>query len=72
MDKVLSDTIGRTGWTGFLGARAELPGLLAQGRTVLETLEIELGVARKLMVSHKGRGDELFQVSENFLNRQKF
>jgi predicted RNase H-like HicB family nuclease len=37
----------------------ELPGLVAQGRTVAETLEIAQDVARKLLESYREHGDEL-------------
>ena len=37
----------------------ELPGLVAQGRTVAETLEIAQDVARKLVESYEEHGDPL-------------
>ena len=44
---------------GFLATSEELPGLLAQGRTVAETIEIAQDVARKLVESYIEHGDEL-------------
>ncbi|MHB8516091.1 MAG: type II toxin-antitoxin system HicB family antitoxin [Dehalococcoidia bacterium] len=44
---------------GFLATSDELPGLVAQGRTVAETLEIAQDVARKLVESYAEHGDEL-------------
>lgn len=44
---------------GFLATSDELPGLVAQGRTVSETLEIAQDVARKLVESYREHGDEL-------------
>ena len=44
---------------GFLANSDELPGLVAQGRTVAETLEIAQDVARKLVDSYREHGDEL-------------
>lgn len=44
---------------GFLATSEELPGLLAQGRTLAETLEIAQDVARKLLESYREHGDEL-------------
>jgi predicted RNase H-like HicB family nuclease len=44
---------------GFLATSEDLPGLLAQGRTVAETLEIAQDVARKLVESYVEHGDEL-------------
>ena len=37
----------------------ELTGLLAQGRTIAETLEIAQDVARKLAESYRDHGDPL-------------
>jgi len=44
---------------GFLATSEGLPGLIAQGRTVAETLEIAQDVARKLIESYEEHGDEL-------------
>lgn len=44
---------------GFLATSDELPGLVAQGRTIAETLEIAQDVARKLVESYRERGDAL-------------
>ena len=44
---------------GYLATSDELPGLVAQGRTVAETLEIAQDVARKLIESYQDHGDEL-------------
>jgi len=44
---------------GFLATSNELPGLVAQGRTVAETLEIAQDVARKLVESYQEHGDDL-------------
>jgi antitoxin HicB len=44
---------------GFLATSEELPGLVAQGRTVAETMEIALDVARKLVESYVEHGDDL-------------
>lgn len=40
----------------FLATSDELPGLVAQGRTVAETLEIARDVARKLLEARRERG----------------
>lgn len=39
----------------YLGTSDELPGLVAQGRTVAETLEIARDVARKLIEASRDR-----------------
>jgi predicted RNase H-like HicB family nuclease len=44
---------------GFVATSDELPGLVAQGRTATETLEIAQDVARKLIESYREHGDEL-------------
>ena len=44
---------------GFLATSQDLPGLVAQGRTVAETLEIAQDVARKLVESFQEHGDAL-------------
>ena len=44
---------------GFLATSEELPGLVAQGRTAAEALEIARDVARKLIQSYQEHGDEL-------------
>ncbi|MDQ6676590.1 MAG: type II toxin-antitoxin system HicB family antitoxin [Acidobacteriota bacterium] len=40
---------------GFLATSDELPGLVAQGRTVAETVEIARDVARKLLDARRER-----------------
>ncbi len=40
----------------FLATSEELPGLVAQGRTVAETLDIARDVARKLIEARRERG----------------
>ena len=44
---------------GFLATSDDLPGLVAQGRTVAETMEIAQDVARKLIESYMEHGDPL-------------
>ena len=41
----------------FLATSDELSGLVAQGRTVAEALEIARDVARKLLEARRDRGD---------------
>ena len=50
----------------FLATSDELPGLVAQGRTVAEALEIARDVARKLIDARRdrGRGPDLPSTSE--------
>lgn len=44
---------------GFLATSKDIPDLLAQGRTVAETMEIAQDVARKLLESYIEHGDPL-------------
>jgi predicted RNase H-like HicB family nuclease len=43
----------------FLATSQDLPGLLAEGRTIAEAMEIAQDVARKLVESYIEHGDEL-------------
>lgn len=44
---------------GYLATSDDLPGLVAQGRTVAETMEIAQDVARRLVESYIEHGDPL-------------
>ena len=44
---------------GYVATSPDLPGLVAQGRTLAETTEIAHDVARKLMESYEEHGDPL-------------
>jgi len=46
---------------GYLATSEMLPGLVAQGRTIAETIEIAQDVARKLVESYQAHGDPLPQ-----------
>lgn len=52
----------------YLATSDDVPGLVAQGRTVTETLEIAREVARKLMEAHAGSRDavQLREAGESF------
>jgi predicted RNase H-like HicB family nuclease len=51
---------------GYVATSHDLPGLVAQGRTMTETVEIAHDVARKLIESYEEHGDPLPSV--RFLN----
>jgi predicted RNase H-like HicB family nuclease len=53
---------------GYLATSEALQGLVAQGRTVAETLEIARDVARRLLEAQKERqtGNDLTAISESF------
>jgi len=44
---------------GYVATSPDLPGLVAQGRTLSETIEIAQDVARKLIESYEEHGDPL-------------
>jgi len=52
----------------YLATSEELPGLVAQGRTINETLEIARDVAKKLLEAQIERqgGPSLTEVGESF------
>ncbi len=56
---------------GYLATSKDLPGLIAQGRTLAETLEIAQDVARKIIESHIEHGDPLPPKISNALKWQK-
>lgn len=43
----------------FLAESDDIPGLVAQGRTITETVEIAQDVARKLIESYAEHGDPI-------------
>ncbi len=50
----------------YLATSEVLPGLIAQGRTLSETLEIARDVARKLIESYREYGEEIPAGLEDF------
>ncbi len=54
---------------GYLATSEDLPGLVAQGRTIAETIEIAQDVARKLVESYQAHGDPLPPGLEQAHNR---
>ncbi len=43
----------------YLGASPDVPGLVAEGRTIAETVEIAQGLARRIVESCREHGDPL-------------
>ena len=56
----------------YLATSDDLPGLLAQGRTVTETLEIAQDVAKKIIESYLEHGDPLPKGLEKIQNNMQF
>lgn len=59
MEKIVNIHIERLPEGVYLATSDEIPGLVAQGRTVAETLEIARDVARKLMEAKAERSKAL-------------
>lgn len=56
---MLSITIRKLDEGGYLATSDTIQGLIAQGRTISETMEIAQDVARKLIESYLEHGDHL-------------
>lgn len=59
MERIVTLHIERLPEGVFLATSDSLPGLVAQGRTLTETLEIARDVARKLLEAHAERSNDL-------------
>ncbi len=56
---------------GYLATSSDLQGLIAQGRTVAETMEIAQDVARKLLEAYLEHGDPLPPKIQAALKRKR-
>jgi antitoxin HicB len=56
---------------GYLATSRDLQGLIAQGRTMAETIEIAQDVARKLIESYLEHGDPLPPKVKTALKRRQ-
>lgn len=56
----------------YLAISDDLPGLLAQGRTVAETLEIAQDVAKKIIESYLEHNDPLPKSLEKIKSNMQF
>ncbi len=68
MESVLNVCIEKLPEGAYLATSEEIPGLVAQGRTVAETLEVARDVARKLVEAKQEREGlmSLTPVGERF------
>ena len=68
MEKIVNLHIEKLPEGVYLATSEELPGLVAQGRTIVETLEIARDVARKLLEarSEHNEPDCLQPIAEQF------
>jgi len=68
MEKILNIHIEKLPEGVYLATSEKVPGLVAQGRTVVETLEIARDVARKLLEAQTERqkSPKLSTIEEHF------
>ncbi|MTJ09431.1 MULTISPECIES: type II toxin-antitoxin system HicB family antitoxin [unclassified Anabaena] len=66
MEKLLNIHIEKLPEGVYLATSDDLQGLVAQGRTVAETLEIARDVARKLLEAQNQQLDYLQPIAEEF------
>ncbi len=50
----------------YLATSDDIQGLVAQGRTITETLEIARDVVKKLLESQTDNGDRVTKLGDNF------
>ena len=66
MEKIVNLHIERLPEGVYLATSDDIQGLVAQGRTISETIEIARDVAKKLIESHEGLNLELSPTSDHF------
>jgi predicted RNase H-like HicB family nuclease len=59
MEKIINITIEKLPEGVYLATSSDVQGLVAQGRTVSETLEIARDVVRRLMEARSERSEEI-------------
>ena len=66
MERVINLHIERLPEGVYLATSESIQGLVAQGRTIAETIEIARDVAKKLIESQNGQPNELPAFSDSF------
>ena len=66
MEKVIDLHIERLPEGFYLATSENIQGLIAQGRTISETLEIARDVAKKLIEAHESQISDLPSTSDSF------
>ena len=68
MEQIANIHIERLPEGAYLATSDDIPGLVAQGRTITETLEIARDVAKKLLEAQAERNEQLNlqQTAESF------
>ena len=59
MERIVRLHIEKLPEGAYLGTSDDVPGLVAQGRTITETLEIARDVARKMIEAQGGNGENI-------------
>ena len=66
MDKIVNIHIEKLPEGVYLATSDNLQGLVAQGRTIAETIEIAKDIAKKLLESQEEQISELVSFSDSF------
>ena len=66
MERIVNIRIERLPEGDYLATSDDVPGLVAQGRTIAETLEIARDVARKLIEAQGGDRGSVPQIDDAF------
>jgi len=66
MEKVINLHIEKLSEGFYLATSDNVQGLVAQGRTIAETIEIAKDVAKKLLEAHEGEISQLANLSDKF------
>ena len=71
MESIINIEIEKLEEGGYLATSKDIQGLIAQGRTIAETIEIAQDVARKLIESYIVHGDPLPKAISQAANREE-
>jgi predicted RNase H-like HicB family nuclease len=71
MEAIINIKIEKLEEGGYLATSEDIQGLIAQGRTIAETMEIAQDVARKLIESYIAHGDPLPKAISQAANREE-
>ena len=66
MEKIINLHIEKLPEGYYLATSDTIQGLVVQGRTISETIEIARDVAKKLIEAHEGQLDQLIAFADNF------
>ena len=66
MEKIINLHIEKLPEGFYLATSDTIQGLVVQGRTISETIEIARDVAKKLIEAHEGQAAQLIPFADNF------